>query len=164
MFGVSENTGSTADAGDGVEQANGAASEGDGFKPITSQEELDRIIQPRIARVKAKFEGFDEFKAAAERAKELEAANVDLQSKVERFEQAEARSALVRKVAENTGVDADILADLRADSEDELTVLASKLRDRFKASAPLIPGQEKRPDAAPLDPLRQAASQLFQRS
>ena len=83
---------------------------------------------------------------------------------MERFEQAEARSALVRKVAENTGVDADILADLRADSEDELTVLASKLRDRFKASAPLIPGQEKRPDAAPLDPLRQAASQLFQRS
>ena len=109
VFGVSENTGSTADAGEGVEQAEVAASERDGFKPITSQEELDRIIQPRIARVKAKYEGFDEFKAAAERAKELEAANVDLQSKVERFEKAEARSALVKKVVENTGVDAALV-------------------------------------------------------
>ena len=100
---------------------------------------------------------YDDLKARAEKVGELE-------QKVQGFEAAAARTALVSKVAKDTGVDADILADLRADSEDELTALASKLRDRFKPTAPHIPGQDKRPDNAPQDPLREMAGKLFNRS
>ena len=45
----------------------------DRFEPITSQEELDRIIQKRVARVQEKFSDYDELSAAAARANEQSA-------------------------------------------------------------------------------------------
>jgi hypothetical protein len=159
---MSENTDSTADAGEQVQQAEAPATEAaaasdDGFKAPASQEELDRIIQKRLDRERARYADYDDLKARAEKVGELE-------EKVRGFEAAAARTALVSKVAKETGVDADILSDLRADSEDELTAIASKLRDRFKPTAPHIPGQDKRPDNAPQDPLRETANKLFNRS
>ena len=36
------------------------------FTPITTQEQLDKVIGERIAEVKAKYEGFDDYKKKAE--------------------------------------------------------------------------------------------------
>lgn len=36
------------------------------FTPITTQEQLDKVIGERIAGVKAKYEGFDGYKKKAE--------------------------------------------------------------------------------------------------
>ncbi|MET0887903.1 MAG: hypothetical protein ABWX92_15810 [Mycetocola sp.] len=60
---MSETT-STADAGENTEQVQEGA---EGFKPIGSQEELDRIVQDRLARERKKFDGFDDYKAKAEK-------------------------------------------------------------------------------------------------
>ena len=114
MFGVSESTAdSTAEAGEQVQDQSheGAVEphEGRGFKAPGSQEELDRIIQRRLDRERARFSDYEELKARADRAAEFESVNAELRKRVEAFEAAEARAGLVRKVAEAHGVDAAIL-------------------------------------------------------
>lgn len=47
----------------------------DGFKAITSQDELNKIIQARIAREREKFADYDEAKQAQARLAEIEEAN-----------------------------------------------------------------------------------------
>lgn len=140
----------------------------EGFAPITSQEELDRIIQKRVARVESKFSDYADLRTRAQlasdlesKASELEAKNTELTQRVEAFEATEARGALVRKVAEGVGLDAEIIADLRADTEEELTAAATKLRDRMKPTAPHIPGQETFPENTPRDVGRDTVKQLF---
>ena len=147
MFGVSENTENTAVAGEQVEQV----AEEQGFKAPASQEELDRIIQKRLDRERARYEGFDEIKQRAERAAELESVAEDLRKRVEAFESREARSVLVRKVASDNGVDHELLSEMRGDSEEELTAQAKRLAERLKPVSPVIPGQAKSPENAPRD-------------
>lgn len=158
-FGMSDTAITTADAGEKIEQA--AVEQEGAFRAPASQEELDRIIQKRLERERSRFTDYDDLKARAEKASELEAVNADLVSKVQSFELSAARGALVQKVADETGVDAEIVANLRGDSEEELTALASKIGDRLKQSAPLIPGQEKFPGSAPRDEMREFANALF---
>lgn len=148
MFGVSENIENTADAGEQVESSE---VEAQGFKAPASQEELDRIIQKRVARVEARYEGFEDLKAKADRAAELEGVAEDLRKRVEAFESKEARSVLVRKVASDNGVDHELLSEMRGDSEEELTAQAKRLAERLKPVAPVIPGQAKSPENAPRD-------------
>ena len=45
---------------------NGERSNTMAFEPITTQEQLDKVIGDRIAGVKAKYEGFDDYKKKAE--------------------------------------------------------------------------------------------------
>lgn len=155
---MSDSTDTTADAGEQVESSE---VEVQGFKAPASQEELDRIIQKRLDRERARYEGFDEIKARAEKAAELESVAADLRKRVEQFESRDARSALVKKVADDNGVDADLLAEMRGDSEDDLTAQAKRLADRLKPASPVIPGQAKSPENAPRDELREFARQLF---
>lgn len=147
MFGVSENTESTAVAGEQVEQV----AEEQGFRAPASQEELDRIIQKRLDRERSRYADYDDVKARAERAAELEGVAEDLRKRVEAFESKEARSVLVRKVAVDNGVDHELLAEMRGDSEEELTAQAKRLAERLKPVAPVIPGQAKSPENAPRD-------------
>ena len=147
MFGVSENTENTAVAGEQVEQV----AEEQGFRAPASQEELDRIIQKRLDRERSRYADYDDVKARAERAAELEGVAEDLRKRVEAFESREARSVLVRKVAVDNGVDPELLAEMRGDSEEELTAQAKRLAERLKPVAPVIPGQAKSPENAPRD-------------
>ena len=147
MFGVSENTENTAVAGEQVEQV----AEEQGFRAPASQEELDRIIQKRLERERSRYADYDDVKARAERAAELEGVAEDLRKRVEAFESREARSVLVRKVAVDNGVDHELLAEMRGDSEEELTAQAKRLAERLKPVAPVIPGQAKSPENAPRD-------------
>lgn len=146
MFGVPENTEITADAGEQVEQG-----EVQGFKAPASQEELDRIIQKRIDRERAKFADYDDLKARADNADALKATNDDLASKVQTYEARDARSALVTKIAGEIGVDASVLAEMRGDTDEELRAKAELLKDRLKLFAPAIPSQDKRPEGSSVD-------------
>ena len=155
---MSDSTDTTADAGEQVESSE---VEVQGFKAPASQDELDRIIQKRLDRERSRFSDYDDVKARAEKAAELESVAADLRKRVEQFESRDARSALVKKVATDNGVDADLLAEMRGDSEDDLTAQAKRLADRLKPASPVIPGQAKSPENAPRDELREFARQLF---
>lgn len=157
---MSDSTENTADAGEQVESSEVVEQ---GFKAPASQDELDRIIQKRLDRERARYEGFDEIKARAEKAAELESVAADLRKRVEQFESRDARSALVKKVATDNGVDADLLAEMRGDSEDDLTAQAKRLVDRLKPVSPVIPGQAKSPENAPRDESHEFMKRLLGR-
>lgn len=156
VVGMSDNTENTAEAGEQVEQT-----EDTGFKAPQSQDELDRIIQKRLERERSRFSDYDALKARAEKVDEYETTTADLRKRVEAFEAQEHRSALVKKVAADNGVDADLLAEMRGDSEDDLTAQAKRLADRLTPVSPVIPGQAKSPEAPPRDELREFTRQLF---
>ena len=158
MFGVSESTENTAEAGEQVQESEGVEQ---GFKAPASQEELDRIIQKRIERERSRFSDYDDLKAKAEKASELETSAADLRKRVDEYEAREARTALVRKVAEDNGVDADLLAEMRGDSEDDLTAQAKRLADRIKPAHSVIPGQAKSPENPPADETREYMRKLL---
>lgn len=77
----------------GQQQNAGAESAGKTF----SQEELDRIVEQRLARTKAQFKDYDDLKKAAERLSELESQNQSefekLRTKAERAQQAAQEAA-----------------------------------------------------------------------
>lgn len=89
-LGMAENTDSTTV----TEETNGQA---EGFEPIASQEALDKIIQARIARERAKFADYDSLKAQASKLAEFEASQ-----KTEAQKQQEALEDAQRQLAELT--------------------------------------------------------------
>ena len=85
-----------------------------------TQEELNAIVSERIARVKAKYEGFEELKAKADKFDELEEANKsELQKANDRAAKLEAELASIKKseeirlikekIATETGIPASLL-------------------------------------------------------
>lgn len=110
------------------------------FEPITSQEELNRIVGERVARERAKFKDFDEYKAKAAKLDEVEEKNkTELQRATERaaaaekrvaeFEAREQRAAWAAEVATATGVPADVL---RGSTREEIEAHAETLKAHFK--------------------------------
>lgn len=128
----------TADAGDNTEDK--------GFKPIDSQEDLDRIIEKRLARERAKFADYEEVKAKAAKVDEIEEEKKsDLQRALDQIEALKAeveqskaaaaqaeRAVLVEKVAASKGVPAKYLS---GDSEDDLVASADAFLDDVSAIA-----------------------------
>ncbi|WP_312715479.1 hypothetical protein [Corynebacterium flavescens] len=119
----------------GAQQAEGTKE----FTPPSSQEDLDRIIESRLARERAKFSGFDELKTKAERYDKLEdAKKTDEQRSAERIAALESQLAETRlegaraRIAASAGVDPDLLA---GSSEEELTAHAEKLSAALKSAA-----------------------------
>src|SRR5699024_12843566 len=125
------------------------------------EEEVDRIIQKRLERERARFSDYEDVKARAEKAAELESANAELSKRVEAFEAAEARAGLVQKVAEAHGVDAAILGEMRGDSEDDLTEQAARLAERLKPVGQVIPGPAKSTENPSADESRQFMRKLL---
>lgn len=143
----------------------------DGFRPITTQEDLDRVLGDRLKRERAKFADYDELKAKAARLDELEAANKsELEKANERAAEAEevarkaAADALRLKVALRHGIsDEDAELFLTGHDEETLTRQAERLAaatsDR-KKKGPVVPGEGSSPATAASDE-REAARQLF---
>ena len=143
-------------------EINGQDSE---FKAPASQADLDRIIQDRVARERAKYADYDDLKATAgqvdtfqSRISELEATNGDLSGKVEAFEAKETRATLASDIAKTSGVP---VAALRGNTREELEAHAADLAPLFKTSGPVIPGQERTPHSIPASPDRQFVGKLF---
>lgn len=124
------------------------------FTPITTQEELDKVIGARLAREREKFADYDDLKAAASKLAEAEA----------RLSQIDAQAALDKirnDVAQEVGVPADLL---RGSTKDELAAHASALAEALKArpSVPVIPTQGATPSVSDADSARRAfAQELF---
>lgn len=88
----------------------------------------------------------------------LETQNGELVGKVTTFETERDHAQLVAKIAEAEGIPATAL---RGTTEEELTAHAASLKEAFKPSAPVIPGQAKTPGNLLADPNREAVKKLF---
>lgn len=129
---------------EGQQQAPGAGGEkGDedgnsdddekGFKPITSQEELDRIVQKRLDREKAKYADYDDLTTqVADLTEANEKLTQDLAAAQQARTEAE-RGALVARVAESKNVPAKYL---EGDTEEELLASADEFLAVLDARSP----------------------------
>ncbi|MCW2752494.1 MAG: hypothetical protein JWR83_3604 [Aeromicrobium sp.] len=122
---------STQNGNDTSDTTSGA---GDEFKPITSQDDLNRIITDRIGRERSKFADYKDLKAKAQRFDELEAANKsEIDKANDAKAQAEARAAraeadaLRLRVAAKHGI-SDEDADLFLTGTDEETLARQATR------------------------------------
>jgi len=162
---MSESQTSTAVAG---EQNNEQIQDqGKGFTAITSQADFDTAIQARLARERAKFDGFDDFKAKAEKFTELENAN---KTETERAQAAlaEAQAQLVELTAAKTraevaaakGVPAGLLSgSTQADLEASADALIQFRGEKADTSL-VIPNEGNSPRPAPSDE-KAFVSELF---
>lgn len=158
----------TQDGNDTSDTTSGA---GDAFKPITSQEDLNRVIADRVGRERAKFTDYKDLKAKADRFDELEAANkTEIEKASEKALAAErerdaAKAEAVRwKVAAKHGI-SDEDAELFLTGTDEETLskqaerLAQHASDRKKQTN-VVP-REGANTTAKTDDERTAVRQLF---
>src|SRR5690606_16660079 len=142
-----------------------------GFKPITSQEELNRVLKDRLDRERAKFADYAELKAKAAKLDEIEEANKSEAEKVaERLAKAERAAAeaearaLRREIALEHKLSKDDAALLDAVSdEDAMRRLAARLaeqaaeRDRHISNhGAYVPAEGKTPQALNSDQLEQS--------
>lgn len=124
---MSENTEATANAGDNSTSEQEAAE----FKAPSSQEELDRIIEARLARERKRFQDYDELKAKSEQLAQIEEANkTEAEKAAERLAAAEKRAAELEakavraEVAAAKGVPASLLT---GSTQEELEASADAL-------------------------------------
>ena len=111
----------------------------DEFKPITSQEDLNKLISERIKRVEAKFGDYRDVKAKAAKLDEIEQANqTEAEKTAKRISDLETelnnqrRDSLRLTIASRHGItDADdIDLFLTGTDEETLTRQAKRLADR----------------------------------
>lgn len=162
VSGMAEDTNSTADAGDNTGNA------GDGFKAPASQAELDRIVQSRLERERAKFADYDELKARAEKVSELEeSSKSELQKAQERAEAAEralseVQSKAVRaEVAAAKGVPVELLT---GDSKESLEASADAIlafRDQTARKGNYAPSEGRSTTDSVNTELRDFTRRLF---
>lgn len=111
-----------------------------------TQAELDAIVGDRLKRERAKYEGFDVFKAKAEKLDameeqsktELEKATDKvnaLQAELDRMKKADEIRAVRERIATETGVPASLLT---AETEDGCTAQAQALMAWAKPSYPAV--------------------------
>jgi len=144
-----------------------------GFKPITTQEELDRLLGARIFEERAKYQDYNDLKAKAAQFDALdEASKSDLQKMQSRAEKAEAELKKLnaekqielwkQEVAKATGVDARILSGI---TKEEIEQFAATLLEIYpKQSAGVVPsegGQAKPTGGSVRDQFASAMSQVF---
>lgn len=164
---MSETSASTQGGNTTSETTPGA---GDGFKPITSQDELNRIIGERVKR--AKPADYDELRTKAARLDEIEQANKSEAEKLaERAAAAERErdqakaTALRLRVAAKHGI-SDEDADLFLTGADEatLTKQAERLAQRAdgrKKAGNHVPREGNNPNSGSNSDMREFTRRLF---
>lgn len=138
--------GGTTDAAQTQTPASVGAAPGNDPKPYeapATQADLDRIIESRLARERAKYEGFDDFKAKAAKLDEIEQANLTeldkLTARAEKAEAAEknARLALLRhEVAAAKNIPAALATRLQGSTREEMEADADALAKLLPQSSP----------------------------
>lgn len=133
---------------DATERAGKAES---GFKPVESQEALDKIIEHRLARERAKYSDYDDLKTKASKLDEIEdAKKTDAQRSAEKIAELEKKltSAQLEKVRTQVAAEHHLDAGLLSgSSEEEITAQAEKIAEAIKAAAPknskkfIVPGE-----------------------
>lgn len=118
------------------------------FKPITSQEQLNKIIQERLSREKKKSEEVTsqlntlskQIEELTDKYQKAEKSSSDLAEKYKTL-QAEnakyAKNALKQKVATENNLPANAVEFLQGDTDEELTQSAAKLRSLLSPQQPI---------------------------
>lgn len=149
---MSEETTTTANAGDSPTPTETPAS-------TFSQEDVDRIVNDRLARERKKYEGFDDLKAKAEQFETAASERDTLAQKVAEFEAKEQRATLAAEISEATGVPA---AALRGDTREELEAHAAQLKSLISRQPASVPGATTKPtSSASVDPRREFLRSLM---
>lgn len=147
-------TETTANAGDSTQQVEHQAPD-----QTFSQEDVDRIVNDRLARERKKFEGYDDFKAKAEKFDDVTSERDSLAAKVQEFETRAERNRIAAEVSNEFDIPA---AALRGDTREELEAHAAQLKSLLPTTAPAIPGAAQKPSSpAPVDPARDTVRKLF---
>ena len=131
----------------------------DEFKPITSQDDLNRIIGERVKRATSKYADYQDVAAKAAEFDKLQAANqTEAEKAAGRIAELEAELTGVRsettrlRIASEHGItDADDIAlFLTGTDEETLTKQAKRLADRDadRKKAHVVSGEGKTPNAA----------------
>lgn len=123
-----------------------------------TQEDVNRIVQERLDRERKRFEGFDEYKQAAERLASVEAERNELAAEIGELRAEKQHRELVEEIAETTGVPARAL---KGANRAELEAHAEILKPLLQATGPVVPGQEMYPEKVTSDPLREFTRNLF---
>lgn len=135
--------------------------EADGFTPITSQADLDRIIKDRLARERRKAgEQVEAVKAAT--ATQLEALERQFAETRAAFDalQAEKQQDEARaRISKDTGVPVDVI---RGANEEEMKAHAEQLAALLKRG-PVVPTGHLKPDTPGNSDALQTVRQLFRR-
>jgi hypothetical protein len=144
----------------------------DEFKAITSQDDLNKVINERLQRERAKYADYKDLKTKAARLDEFEQANqTEAERAAKRIADLEAELSNTRrdstrlKIATEHGItDADdIELFLTGTDEETLTKQAKRLADRTadrKKNGNHVPREGATPSSANSDE-RQAVKQLF---
>lgn len=128
-----------SEAPEGGTNPSGETPAADEFKPITSQDDLNKVIADRVARERAKYADYKDVKAKAARLDEIEQANqTEAEKAAARLAELEAelnntrRDSMRLKIATEHGItDADdIELFLTGTDEETLTKQAKRLADR----------------------------------
>ncbi|WP_315298298.1 hypothetical protein [uncultured Actinomyces sp.] len=163
-------TQTTQDAQDGVQEAVPEPGKGEaptssaaastvpegGFVAPSSQEELNRIIEARIARERRKYADYEDLKGQAARL-------ADVQAELDELKAAQERSRWVDAAAKEYNVPADLL---RGASKAEVDAHAKAIADalRQRPVMPVLQGQGKAPVRPAGDAVRRAwAREVFPR-
>lgn len=166
-----EGTDTSASTQDGNGTSGDTSAAGDEFKPITSQEDLNRVITERINRERSKFADYKDLKAKADKFDELEAANKSEVEKAkeattaaeQRAAKAEADALRLRVAAKHGISDEDADLFLTGTDEETLTKQAERLMQHAsdrKKNGNVVPKEGSTTHAAP-DDERAAARALF---
>ena len=143
------NTNQEANEPMGNEPANEGGST---YTPPATQADLDRIIENRLQRERAKYADYDTYKAEAGKVSELVAERDDLRSQLEAanaevdaFKAKEQKSEWAKEVSEETGVPVEAL---RGETKEEMEEHAKTLERYLKHGAPYVPSDGKKPNAS----------------
>ena len=140
------------------------------FTPITTQEDLDKIIGKRVMRERDKYKDYDKYKSAAEELDKIKEANKsDLEKATSRAEKAEKElaslksaqelSKAAKEIAKETGVPAEAL---RGSTREELAEHAAQLQTLLhKGSIPYVDSDGKKPSSGAAKSNAQVFAELF---
>lgn len=128
------------------EQAPAKTAETSDFKPITSQEELNRLLGERIGRERAKYADYEDLKAKAAKYDEVEEkSKTETQKALERAEKAERErdelklSTLKQQAAIEAGLPVHLASRLVGTNPEELAADAKALAESFAPPKPTGP-------------------------
>ncbi len=119
----------------------------DGFKPVTSQEDLDRIIENRLVRERKKFADYDQLKEQASKVDTLQAKLDKAEAKVSEFKERDRIEEWKHDVAKETGVPVSVL---RGSTLDDIKAHAESLKEVISSRpvAPVVPDQGDQPSSS----------------
>lgn len=143
---------------EGIQEAQAEEKTPAGFSPITSQEELDRILKHRLKRAEESFrkdnqDAFDKAKAYDD----LMGRSTELQAELDALKKSSQVAEWMQQAAKDTGVPVEVL---RGETEEEIRAHAESLKPHFEKKRGYVGSDGFAASSAPLSTRDQFARAL----